>query len=100
VSALQALKPGGRSVSVGSSSGQLTAEIPVFSLLGKTMLTYRNSQTPPQVVTAAFHRMLDHIKTGELIVDLEEFPLENAAEAWQLQSESPHRKLVLTPTIS
>ncbi len=57
VAALQATKPGGRTVSVGRSAGAHGATIPVFSFLGKTMLSYRNGGTDPQVVRRAFERM-------------------------------------------
>jgi NADPH2:quinone reductase len=97
VAALRATKPNGRTVTVGRSTGLLTAEVPVFSLLGKSMLTYRNGETPREVVVAAFNRMLRHAAAGELVVDLTEFPLARAAEAWGLQDGSPHAKLVLKP---
>jgi NADPH2:quinone reductase len=98
VAALRATKPGGRTVGVGRSAGRVAAEIPYLALRGKTMLTYRNGEAPREVVVAAFNRMLAHAAAGELVVDIEEFPLERAAQAWQLQYGAPHRKLVLRPS--
>jgi NADPH2:quinone reductase len=95
VAALRATKPGGRTITVGRSAGRMTAEIPVFAFLGRSMLTYRNGETPSEVVSAAFHRMLRHLRAGELVVDLAEFPLARAAEAWRLQEGSPHAKVVV-----
>jgi NADPH:quinone reductase-like Zn-dependent oxidoreductase len=95
VAALRATKPGGRTVTVGRSAGSLTAEVPVFAFLGRSMLTYRNGATPPEVVAAAFQRMLRHLRAGELVVDLAEFPLVRAAQAWHLQDGAPHAKVVL-----
>ena len=95
--ALRATRPGGRTVTIGRSGGAPTAEIPIFSLLGKSMLTYRNRDTPAQVVRAAFDRMLRHIAKGELIVDTQRFPLGQAEQAWRLQQGAPHAKLVLCP---
>jgi len=98
VAALQATKPGGRTVTVGRSSRELTADIPVFALLGRSILSYRNGDTPRAVIVDAFQRMLAHAAVGDLVVDIEEFPLERAEHAWALQSGSPHRKLVLRTT--
>ncbi|MTE16824.1 quinone oxidoreductase family protein [Nocardia aurantiaca] len=98
VAALRATKPGGRTVGVGRSAGRLAATIPYLALRGKTMLTYRNGEAPHEVVVAAFNRMLTHAAAGELVVDIEEFPLEQATRAWQLQHGAPHRKLVLRPS--
>jgi len=97
VAALQATKPGGRTVSVGRSAGQLIAGVPFFSLAGRSMLTYRNGDAPRDIIVSAFHRILAHASAGELVVDIEEFPLEQAARAWRLQQGAPHRKLVLRP---
>jgi NADPH:quinone reductase-like Zn-dependent oxidoreductase len=97
VAALRATKPNGRTVTVGRSAGSPTAEVPVFSFLGRSMLTYRNGETPEDVVAAAFHRMIGHLRSGELVVDVTEFPLVRAAEAWSLQQGSPHAKVVLRP---
>lgn len=97
VAALRATKPGGRTVTVGRSAGELDARVPVSAFLGRSMLTYRNGATPPAVVERAFHRMLGHLRTGELVVDVAEFGLDRAGEAWALQGASPHRKLVLRP---
>lgn len=98
VAALHATKPGGRTVGVGRSAGQLDATIPYFALRGKTLLTYRNGEAPREVVVAAFHRMLTHAAAGELIVDIEQFPLDQAPRAWRLQHGAPHRKLVIRPS--
>ena len=95
VAALQATKPGGRTVSVGRSAGAHGATIPVFSFLGKTMLSYRNGGTDPQVVRRAFERMLGHVATGELIVETMAHPLAAAADAWAAQRATPHGKVVL-----
>ncbi|HET7171526.1 MAG TPA: hypothetical protein VFI18_07815, partial [Gaiellales bacterium] len=43
------------------------------------------------------HRaMLRHVAAGELEVDLETFPLDQAAEAWEAQKDGPAHKLVVT----
>jgi NADPH2:quinone reductase len=97
VSALRATRPGGRTVTIGRSGSALTADIPIFSLLGKSMLTYRNRDTPPEVIRAAFDRMLRHIARGELIVDTKQFRLGQAEQAWKLQQDAPHAKLSLLP---
>jgi NADPH2:quinone reductase len=95
VAALQATKPGGRTVSVGRSAGAHGATIPVFSFLGKTMLSYRNGGTDPQVVRRAFERMLGHVAAGELVVETAVHPLAAAGDAWAAQRATPHGKVVL-----
>jgi NADPH2:quinone reductase len=95
VAALKATKPGGRTVTVGRSAGELDAAIPVFSFLGKSMLSYRNGETAPDVIRQAFHRMLRHAAAGELVVDTTTVPLEDADTAWTAQQTVPHGKIVL-----
>ncbi|HEY0449348.1 zinc-binding alcohol dehydrogenase family protein [Actinophytocola sp.] len=95
VAALKATKPGGRTVTVGRSAGELDAAVPVFAFLGKSMLTYRNGEADPQVIGHAFRRMLRHAAAGELAVDTTTFALEHAATAWAAQQAMPHGKIVL-----
>jgi hypothetical protein len=49
------------------------------------------------VRNAAFRAMVEHAAAGRLTADLETIPLDQVKEAWQRQTRSPHRKLVLCP---
>ena len=41
--------------------------------------------------------MIEHARAGRLQIDLDAYPLDRAAEAWDRQRGGPHRKLVVTP---
>jgi NADPH:quinone reductase len=96
--ALQAARPHARLVQVGQSAG---AEVPIASawVRGKLLaiLGHTNFLAPVEVRTAAYRAMVGHAAAGRLTADLETMPLDQVKEAWQRQSRSPHRKLVLCP---
>lgn len=96
--ALAAIAFGGRLVQVGNSAGT-QATLTAGPLRGGTVsiLGHRNFYAPLQVQTEAFRTMCSHSGEGRLDVDVEVFPLEQVADAWELQQRSPGRKLALAP---
>lgn len=96
--AVAAANHGARLVQVGRSAGE-RATLESRDVRGKMLaiLGHANASAPPEVRRAAYRRMLDHALAGELTVDLETLPLDEVAQAWRRQAESPNRKLVLVP---
>lgn len=94
--ALDALGDRGRLVQIGNSAAA-TAEVSARPLRAgmKAILGHINFLAPQEVKAEAFQRMCRHAAAGELSVEVEELPLDQVAEAWRRQRESPHRKLVI-----
>lgn len=96
--AIEAASQGARLVQLGESA-DARASIASATIRGKqlSILGHTSFATPPDVARAAYTRMVEHAVAGELTLDIERFPLERAAEAWERQAQSPHRKLVIVP---
>lgn len=94
--ALKAMKPNGRLVQVGNSAG-VEAPISAGQLRGGlvSILGFRNPWAPRAVQVESFERMCSLSGSGDLVIDVEVMPVENVAEAWDLQSRSPGHKLAL-----
>jgi NADPH2:quinone reductase len=90
--------PFGRIVQIGASAGP-TAEIPARPLrtAGISILTHINYHAPVQVRAAGFARMCMMAAAGQLVVPVEEAPLEHIADIWKRQQTGPHVKLVIRP---
>jgi NADPH2:quinone reductase len=98
VAALDALKPFGRLVNLGQSAGA-TATVASARVRGQTLsiLGHTNFAVPHEVRRAAYERMCGHALAGELRVEVERIPLDEAPLAWERQASSPGRKLVVVP---
>jgi NADPH2:quinone reductase len=96
VAAAQAAAPGARLVNIGQSAG---AEAPFRSadVRGKQLeiLGYSNFGTPREVMDREYLRLLEHAAAGEVEVEIERFPLERLAEAWQRQADGAGAKIVV-----
>jgi NADPH2:quinone reductase len=98
VAALEAMSPFGRFVQLGASASQ-EAVVKSGVVRGRylSILGYSNFLVPWEDQAAAYRKLIDFAVSGQLKVEFEVLPLEAAAEAWKLQTSSPHRKLVLSP---
>ncbi len=96
--ALAATNFGGRLVQVGNSAAK-EANVVAGPLRGGlvSILGHRNFYAPIEVQREAFRTMCGHHAEGRLDVEVEVFALEQVAEAWDLQQQSPGRKLALAP---
>jgi NADPH:quinone reductase-like Zn-dependent oxidoreductase len=54
-------------------------------------------EAPKDMLAAAHRSMIAHARAGRLELDLQVYPLERTAEAWELQRGGPDHKLVVTP---
>ncbi len=96
VSALRATRPGARVVSAGVASGDTDLRLPFPVLRGRSLLSHSNRITDAAPKAAAYRRLLEHLRAGEIVVDTVVLPLADAATAWKLQRTSPGTKLVLS----
>jgi NADPH:quinone reductase-like Zn-dependent oxidoreductase len=98
VAAMDALNVRGRHVQLGQSAGAV-ATVPSAIIRGKTLdvLGHTNFAVPLDDKRAAYERMAAHAAAGELGVDVERVPLDEAPSAWERQRSSPGVKLVIVP---
>jgi len=95
VGALASTRLGARLVCVGSS-GPGEVVLAFDAIRGRHLLTYSNRLTPPEPKRAAYLELLELARTGQVELVPRVLPLAAVGEAWQMQRESPGRKLVVT----
>jgi NADPH:quinone reductase len=96
--ALEAATRGARVVQLGQSAAA-TAELSSAAIRFKGIELYgfSNFNVPKDVLEREYGRLVGHAMRGEIRVEIERLPLDDVADAWARQAESPHRKLVLIP---
>ena len=79
--------------SAGAAAPFLSADVrgKQLSILGS-----RTSRRPREVLHREYLRLLAHAQAGELEVEIETFPFDRVAEAWQAQAEGAGVKVVVT----
>jgi NADPH2:quinone reductase len=99
VAAIQAAAPGWRLVQVGQSAG---AEATVASAVirGKMgeLYGYTDFAVPKDVFSEQYLRLVGHAVAEEIVFDIETYPLERVAEAWERQVNGANAKIVVTLT--
>jgi len=95
---IEAMAEFGRVVQIGGSAG-LHAELPARAMRnrGVSILPHINYHASVAVREEAFGAMCEMSEAGDLIVPVEEVPLEDVAQAWERQRNGPHVKLVIRP---
>lgn len=96
-----ALEAGGfraRLAQLGQSAGA-TAAFPSATIRsrGQRILGHTNFQLPPERRHELWRTMAEHVIAGDLVLEVEQLPLDSAPDAWRRQARSPGRKLVLVP---
>ncbi|MGE0067005.1 MAG: zinc-binding dehydrogenase [Solirubrobacterales bacterium] len=88
----------GRVIQIGGSAG-LHAELPARALRnrGISILPHINYHTPVAERAKAFASMCEMSEAGDLLVPVDEVPLDDVAQAWERQRNGPHVKLVIRP---
>ena len=88
---------GMRFVNLGQSAGA-SVELASASVRGRRLeiIGHTVFETPHEDLARGHRAMLGHVAAGELEVDVETYPLERAAEAWEAQKGGPAHKLVVT----
>ncbi len=97
VAAASAAAPGARIVNIGQSAGP-AASLLSADVRGKQLnvLGYSNFGTPREVMAREYLRLLEHVRCGEVEVEVETFPFDRVAEAWESQAEGVGAKVVVT----
>jgi NADPH:quinone reductase len=94
--ATQAAAPGWRLVQIGQSAG---AEAPLASaaVRGKMgeIYGYTVYAVPKDVLREHYLRLVGHAAAGEIVFDIDSYPLERVAEAWERQASGANAKLVV-----
>jgi NADPH2:quinone reductase len=97
--AIQAAAPGWRLVQIGQSAA---AEVPLSSatIRGKMaeVYGYTDFAVPKDEFREHYLRLVGHAAAGEIAFDIEAYPLERVAEAWERAAAGAHAKLVVTLT--
>jgi NADPH2:quinone reductase len=97
--ATQAAERGWRLVQVGQSAG---AEVPLASaeIRGKMgeIYGYTDFAVPKDDFRNHYLRLVNHAAAGEIVFDIEAYPLERVAEAWERQAAGANAKIVVTVT--
>jgi NADPH2:quinone reductase len=95
--AIQSAAPGWRLVQIGQSAG---AEVPLASaaIRGKMgeIYGFTDFAVPRDVFREEYLRLVGHAAAGEIAFDLETYPLDRVAEAWERQAAGPAAKIVVT----
>jgi NADPH:quinone reductase-like Zn-dependent oxidoreductase len=94
--ALDATRLGARLVTVGESAGP-QAVVPFRALQGRTHIAHGNGHLAFELVRDAYAKLTELAASGRISVQIERFSLDDAADAWRAQAQSPHRKLVVEP---
>jgi NADPH2:quinone reductase len=99
IAAIQAAAPGWRLVQIGQSAG---AEVPLASAVirGKMgeLYGYTDFTVPTNEFRVQYLRLVGHAAAGEIVFDIETYPLERVAEAWERQADGANAKIVVTLT--
>jgi NADPH:quinone reductase len=99
VAAIQAASPGWRLVQIGQSAD---AEVTLASAVvrGKMgeLYGYTGFAVPRNTFREQYLRLVGHAAAGEIVFDIETYPAERVAEAWERQAAGANAKLVVTLT--
>jgi len=96
--ALEAAPLGARVAQLGQAAGATaTLASAAIRFKGIEIYGFSNFILPKDVLDREYARLVEHAMRGEIKVEIERLPLDDAAAAWERQAQSPHRKLVLVP---
>jgi NADPH2:quinone reductase len=94
--ALEAAAPGALAVHVGQSAGAAsTLRSPVVRGKQLEVLGYSNFALSHEAFEAGYTELLEEVASGRVEIDVETFPLERVAEAWQRQASGRAPKVVV-----
>jgi NADPH2:quinone reductase len=97
VAAIQAAAPGWRLVQVGQSAGG-EARVASSAIRGKMgeIYGFTDFAVPADEFREHYLRLVGHAAAGEIVFDIESYPLERIAEAWERQAAGAKAKIVVT----
>jgi NADPH2:quinone reductase len=99
VAAIQAAAPGWRLAQVGQSAAA-EATLASAVIRGKMgeIYGYTDFVVAKDVFREQYLRLIGHAAAGEIVFDIETYPLARIAEAWERQANGPNGKIVVTVT--
>jgi NADPH2:quinone reductase len=99
IAAIQAAGPGYRLVQIGQSAGA-EASLPSAALRGKMgeIYGYTDFAVPRDDFRREYLRVAEHAAAGQIVFDIQAYPFERVAEAWQRQADAATGKVVVTLT--
>ena len=97
VAAIEAAAPGWRLVQIGQSAGA-EATLTSGGIRGKMgeLYGYFDFAVPTNEFREQYLRLVGHAAAGEITFDIEAYPLERVAEAWERQAAGANAKIVVT----
>src|SRR5271170_4550990 len=93
--ALRATAPGGRMMSIGVQAG-FVMSVSLRDLVSRSHVGVGTGMRSVAERRAAFDRLIDLGRRGQVQVDIKNFALADAAAAWEAQRNSPHGKIIVT----
>jgi NADPH:quinone reductase-like Zn-dependent oxidoreductase len=96
VAAIQAAAPGWRLVQIGQSAGAETtvASAAIRGKMGE-LYGYTDFAVPKDKFREQYLRLAGHAASGEIVFDIETYPLDRVAEAWERQARGANAKIVV-----
>jgi NADPH:quinone reductase-like Zn-dependent oxidoreductase len=97
--AIQAASPAYRVVQLGQSAAAeaVLASAAIRGKMGE-IYGYTDFAVPANTFREQYLRLVSHAAVGEIVFDIESYPFERVAEAWERQSAGANAKLVITLT--
>jgi hypothetical protein len=94
--AIQAAAPGWRMVQVGQSAGA-EASLASAAIRGKMgeLYGYTDFAVPKDEFREHYLRLVGHAAAREIVFDIDTYPLERVAEAWERQATGANGKIVV-----
>src|SRR3546814_17047875 len=90
---MRATAPGARMMSIGIQAGP-TVTLSLRDLVFRSHIGVGTGQRPAAERRAAYERLLDLARRGEIVIDIPRFKLDDAQAAWKAQSEGTTSKIV------
>jgi len=96
LAAIQAAAPHWRLVQIGQSAGAEVSlgSAPIRGKMGE-IYGFTDFAVPRPDFEATYLRLVRHAAAGEIVFDLETYPFERVAEAWERQASGPGCKIVV-----
>jgi NADPH:quinone reductase-like Zn-dependent oxidoreductase len=96
--ALACLKPGGRYLNVGAAAGDGDPfHVELLRAAQLTLIGFSGTTANPADVVASYHRIATLAADGSFALPTATYSLEEAMQAWEAQSSSPGKKIVVVP---
>jgi NADPH:quinone reductase-like Zn-dependent oxidoreductase len=96
--ALACLKPGGRYLNVGAAAGDGDPfHVELLRAAQLTLIGFSGTTANPADVVASYHRIATLAADGLFALPTATYSLEEAMQAWEAQSSSPGKKIVVVP---